>query len=119
MAEQHPSQPRAQARADSYAPAPANTQKQQKKVREIQLLLDRECPEDAVDRVARFWIEVVQHQQMHAKVIKEEVRQVDAGVPGSQEQVARERDQVRRIETAQAALPEWAKANVRLVSRGT
>src|SRR5688500_11003918 len=53
---------------------------------------------------------------MHDEVVKEEVGDVDRAVGVGDEKKQREREDVRRVEPAQASFPEWTKANVGLDS---
>src|SRR3954471_8239904 len=118
MTKYHPRQPRKQTNSNRYAPAPAHANKQQQEVCEIKLLLDRECPEHAVDRVAGVWIEIVKHQQVHADVVDKEVRQVNADSHCGKQQEQQQRDDVRRIEPANSSFPESAETNFRIEADG-
>src|SRR6185503_4738034 len=88
-------------------------------ISEIQLFLDRERPEHAVDRVARMRIEVVQHQQMHAEVVEEKRCELNFTMRNGDDQEERERDEVRRVKAAQTSFPEWTEANVRFDARSS
>ena len=81
----HPTDTREQANSDRYSPAPTDADKEQEKIGEVELFLDSQGPKHAVDRVAGVWIEVVEHQQMHAEVVKEKVSEVETDGPCGQE----------------------------------
>ncbi len=117
VTQKHPRYTRCQTNRDRHPPTPTNPHKQQQKIGEIELLLDRERPEHAVDRVARLRIEVVQHQQMHHDVVKEKMGEVEFAVGIGDEEKKSEGDYVRRVKPAQTSFPEWTKANVGLDSR--
>src|SRR5213083_9410 len=55
----------------SCTPTPALAQEQEQEIREIELLFDRQSPEDAVDAVSSLRIQVVQHEHVHTDVVDE------------------------------------------------
>jgi len=61
----------------------------------------------------------VQHQDVHQDVVNEEVGDIDAGRESHHHEEAGERDQVRRIETADASLPKGSKVDLRSLARGS
>src|SRR5215213_397437 len=114
MTKSHPREARKQTNSNRYAPAPPHANEEQQEIREIELLFNRECPEHAVDGVARVWIEIVKHQQVHAEVVDEEARHIDTNGRSGKQQEQEQRDEVRRIEPVNPSFPERAKTNLRL-----
>jgi hypothetical protein len=58
----YPHKTRPKTQQQRFGPTITNTQEEQQKVREVELLFDRERPERSVDRVRGAKADVVQHE---------------------------------------------------------
>ncbi len=79
VTKEKPTQPRESTNKQRRSPAPPVAQIKQQEISQIELLLDRQCPENSVDAVTGMWIEVVKHQEMHHYVVNKKVSDIDAG----------------------------------------